>query len=309
MPPLAEALLTYREPTLVRTSPAPSQWPTCLPKPGASAPSQPKSASKSYPTLNWALSHQVATIPDLRSCKFTMGALSRAITFHHGRTLRHGRRVVSPPCTLSSHTHPCLLALILIWLSSSFKTHGTSHPQCQCRILPTQLFTVSHQTSTEALEVFYTNLHLDLDPCTSLTFLRSLLPQNIHRLHRLTFTMTPAQVEGWCNGAVASGYGPTKLASQVANPYWGGGPAAPPGDDGFYRRTWREVVARLAAHADLAQLALTVDMSECTWVYIEDTLMWDDPPDVIRPMLKFIYDLYIDVVTALCELRGLGGGW
>ncbi|KAL1846100.1 hypothetical protein Daus18300_014350 [Diaporthe australafricana] len=189
---------------------------------------------------------------------------------------------------------------------TSSETHGTPQPQCQCRILPTQLFTVCHQISTEALEVFYTNLHLDLDPCSSLTFLRSLSPANIHRLRRLTFTMTPAQVEGWCNGAVASGYGPKTLASRVANPYWGGGPAAPAGDDGFYRRTWREVVALLAAHADLAQLALTVDMSECTWVYIEDSLMWDDPPDTIRPIFTFIYDLYIDVVTALCELRGLG---
>ncbi|ROW03076.1 hypothetical protein VMCG_05760 [Cytospora schulzeri] len=189
---------------------------------------------------------------------------------------------------------------------SSPKSHGTHQPQCQCRIIPTQLFTVSRQTSTEALEVFYTNLHLDLDPSSSVPFLRSLSPQNIRRLRRLTFTITPAQVEGWCNGAVASGYDAAMLESQVANPYWDGGAVKPPGDDGLYRRTWREVMALLAAHADLPRLALTVDMSGATWVYIEDTLMWDDPPDEIRPMFRFIYDMYIDVATALCELRGLG---
>ncbi|CAN8102637.1 unnamed protein product [Discula destructiva] len=81
-------------------------------------------------------------------------------------------------------------------ICTSPTTHGTTKPQCQCRILPTQLFTASHQLSTEALEVFYTNLHLELDPCSSPPFLRSLPPQNIHLLRRLTFTMTPAQVEG-----------------------------------------------------------------------------------------------------------------
>lgn len=157
--------------------------------------------------------------------------------------------------------------------------------------------------------MFYTNLHLDLDPCSS--FLRSLSPQNIRRLRRLTFTMTPAQVEGWCGGAVASGFDAAMLESQVAIPYWGGGPVKPPGPgggDGSYRRAWRENIAVLAAHADLPRLALTVEMGECTWVYFEDAVLWDEfmPHDEIRPMFRFIYDLYIDVATALCELRGLG---
>ncbi|ROW03847.1 hypothetical protein VPNG_07289 [Cytospora leucostoma] len=122
--------------------------------------------------------------------------------------------------------------------------------------------------------------------------------------------MTPAQVEGWCNGAVASGYNAATLESQIAIPYWGGGAVKPPGGGGddFYRRTWREVIAVLAAHADLPRLALTVEMSECTWVYIEDAILWEEfmTPEEIRPIFRFIYDFYIDVSTALCELRGLG---
>lgn len=196
---------------------------------------------------------------------------------------------------------------MLTRLSASPDTHGTIQSQCQCRILPTQLFTVSRQISAEALEVFYTNLHLDLDldPSSSVTFFRSLSPHNIHHLLRITFTMTPAQVESWCNGAVASGCSPGRLKS-IATVYWDDKVLKPPGDDDFYRRTWREVIAILAAHADLPRLTLTVKMGDCTWVYVEDTLIWEDPPDEIRASFRFIYDFYIDVVTALCELRGLG---
>ncbi|CAN8102638.1 unnamed protein product [Discula destructiva] len=91
------------------------------------------------------------------------------------------------------------------------------------------------------------------------------------------------------------------LESQVAIPYWGGGAPAPGYD---YCGTWREVIALLAAHADLPRLALTVDLAECTWVYIEDMLTWEEPPDL--SLFRFVYDFYMDVVTALCELRGLG---
>lgn len=113
--------------------------------------------------------------------------------------------------------------------------------------------------------------------------------------------MTPAHVEGWCDGAVASGYSAGQLEKRVAPYFWGGGPV--PRDD--YRGKWREAVGLLAAHADLPRLELTVEMGECTWVYFEDMLMLDDTPGLST--FKFIYDFYIDVTTALCGLRGLGG--
>ncbi|ROV94594.1 hypothetical protein VPNG_09197 [Cytospora leucostoma] len=188
---------------------------------------------------------------------------------------------------------------------TSPETHGTHQPQCRCRIIPTQLFTVSRQTSTEALEVFYTNLHLDLDPCSSVTFFRSLSPQNIHRLRRLTFFFTPVQVQFWCDGAATPGY--PELPSTDMEYYREH--AVKPPDQAFYRRTWREVIALLAAHADLPRLSLTIDMSEGTWAYVETPLMWAGEimeADEIVPMFRFIYDHYIDVFTALCELRGLG---
>lgn len=46
-------------------------------------------------------------------------------------------------------------------------------------------------------------------------------------------------------------------------------------------------------------------MGECAWEFIEDTLMWEDSPDL--SMFRFIYDFYIDVATAMCSLKGLGG--
>ncbi|KAJ4424543.1 hypothetical protein N0V82_000867 [Gnomoniopsis sp. IMI 355080] len=128
----------------------------------------------------------------------------------------------------------------------------------------------------------------------------------ISRLRHITFTMTPAHVEGWLNGAVASGYHPVTLESQVAIPYWGGG-APPDAAGGAYRAAWREVVSVLTTHADLPRLSLTIDMGECTWVYIEDWGMTEDEPnDEDRANIRFIYDFYADVVTALCALRGLG---
>ncbi|KAK7738496.1 hypothetical protein SLS53_006015 [Cytospora paraplurivora] len=159
--------------------------------------------------------------------------------------------------------------------------------------------------STEAQEVFYTNLHLDLDPCSSVTFFRSLSPQNIHRLHRLTFFFTPVQAQFWCDGVATPGY-PELPSSDMQ--YYRDLAVKPP-DKAFYRRTWREVVALLAAHADLPRLSLKIDMGEATWAYVETPMMWEGEimeVDEIIPMFRFMYDFYIDVFTALCELRGLG---
>lgn len=91
------------------------------------------------------------------------------------------------------------------------------------------------------------------------------------------------------------------LERQVAVPYWGGGPV--PYYD--HKNDWRAIVAFLAEHADLPQLSITIEMGECAWAFIEDTLMWEDSPDL--SMFRFIYDFYIDVATAMCSLKGLGG--
>lgn len=156
----------------------------------------------------------------------------------------------------------------------------------------------------EAIEVFYSNAHLDfynVNLGTTLSFLRDVLPrEGLSRLRHLQFTMTDAQCEGWADGAVASGY-PAEMLEEVAGPGWGGGP--PPRLD--YKNDWRAIVACLAEHADLPRLSITVEMSECTWTFVEDTLMWDDTPDM--SWFRFIYDFYIDLATAMCSLKGLGG--
>lgn len=156
----------------------------------------------------------------------------------------------------------------------------------------------------EAVEVFYSNAHLDFydnNLGSILSFLRDVLPrEGLSRLRRLEFTMTEAQCEGWAGGAVASGYSAAMLERQVAVPYWGGGPA--PRFD--YMNDWRAVMAFLAQHADLSRLSITVEMGECTWSFVEDTMFWEDSPDL--SMFRFIYDFYVDVATAMCSLKGLG---
>ncbi|KAK7721234.1 hypothetical protein SLS64_001530 [Diaporthe eres] len=177
-------------------------------------------------------------------------------------------------------------------------------PMCQCRVLPTQLYLVDKQMRREALEVFYSNAYFDIcngNLGTTLSFLRDVLPRDgLSRLRRLQFTMTEAQCEGWADGAVASGYPPWML-ERIAGPYWGGGPVPRLN----YKNDWRAIIALLAEHADLARLSITVDMGECTWAFIEDTLVWDDGPDL--SWFRFIYDFYTDVATAMCSLKGLGG--
>lgn len=180
----------------------------------------------------------------------------------------------------------------------------------------------------------------DNDPAATLAFLRDTLPRDgLARLRRLRFVMTEAQCAGWTagpagvgidHGPVACGYSPAMLKRKVAKPCWGGGP--PPALD--YAGGWRAVVALLAAHADVPRLRLEVDMRECTWTFVEDTITWeddvkfndgnDDEPEeeedggddteaVVAEespavdMFRFIYDFAIDVTAGLCALRGLRG--
>lgn len=172
-------------------------------------------------------------------------------------------------------------------------------------MIPTQLFLVNKQIRREALDVFYSNANFDFynnDLGSTLTFLRDVLPrEGLARLRRLEFTMTEAQCEGWAGGAVASGYPAGMLEGQVAKPYWGGGP--PPQLD--YKNDWRAIMALLAERADLPRLNILVDMGECSWAFVEDTLCWEDSPDM--SMFRFLYDFYVDVATAMCSLKGLGG--
>lgn len=157
----------------------------------------------------------------------------------------------------------------------------------------------------EAIEVFYHDAYFDLyndDLGSTLSFLRDVIPrEGLVRLRRIRFTMTVAQCEGWAGGAVDSGYPAAMLETQVAVPYWGGGPA--PRRD--HKADWWAVVALLAGRADLPRLTVSVEMGECAWAFVEDTLMWPDPPDL--SMFRFIYDFYVDVVTAMCALKGLSG--
>lgn len=64
-------------------------------------------------------------------------------------------------------------------------------------------------------------------------------------------------------------------------------------------------MALLVEGADLPRLSITMNMGDCTWNFIQDAWMWEDALDL--SMFRFIYDFYIDVVTAMCSLKGLGG--
>lgn len=167
-----------------------------------------------------------------------------------------------------------------------------------------QLFLVNKQIYREAVEVLYSNIcfeFYDTDLRATLSFLRNLPRDGLSRLRRIEFSITEAQCEGWCDGSVASGYYAATLEQQIAIPFWGGG--APPALD--YKADWRAVLAFLAsAHAELARLTIFVDMAEGPWAWVEDTSTWEPLPEL--SMFRFIYDLFIDVTTALCSLRGLG---
>lgn len=172
-------------------------------------------------------------------------------------------------------------------------------------MIPTQLFLVNKQIRREAVDVFYSNANFDFfndNLGSTLTFLRDVLPrEGLSRLRRLGFTMTGAQCEGWAGGAVVSGYPAGMLERLVGTPYWGGAPAR----RSDYKNDWRAIMALLAERADLPRLSITVDMGECSWAFLEDTLCWEEDPDL--SMFRFIYDFYVDVTTAMCSLKGLGG--
>lgn len=166
-----------------------------------------------------------------------------------------------------------------------------------------QLFRVDRRTYREAVEVFYSNICFDFydnDFGATLAFLQNLPRDGLLRLRHIEFTITEAQCEGWCDGTVASGHSARMLESQIARPYWGGGP--PPKHD--YKASWRAIVAFLASHTDLSHPSIAVNMGDGAWPFVEDTLMWPEQPDL--SMFRCIYDLYIDVATALCSLKGLG---
>lgn len=166
-----------------------------------------------------------------------------------------------------------------------------------------QLFRVDRRTYHEAVEVFYSNICFDFndnDLGATLAFLQNLPHDGLLRLRHIEFTITEAQFEGWCYGATASRYSARKFESQVARPYWGGGP--PPRLD--YEADWRAVVAFLACHTDLSHLSIAVNMGDGSWPLVEDLFMRPDGVD--WSMARFIYDLYLDIATALCSLKGLG---
>lgn len=258
---------------------------------------------------------------------------------HHPLTLPYHKRHITDRRPYTPLSSPIT--------SSSPSTHRNPSPRCRCRILPTQLFLVNRQTRHEALDVLYgggggglplLELH-DNDLAATLAFLRDALPRDgLARLRRLRFIMTEAQCAGWTagpggvgidHGPIACGYPPAMLERQVARPCWGGGP--PPALD--YAGGWRAVVALLAARADVPRLRLEVDMRECAWTFVEDTVTWEDnikfndgdddeqeengggndaeavvaaePPAV--DMFRFIYDFAMDVTAGMCALRGLGG--
>lgn len=165
-----------------------------------------------------------------------------------------------------------------------------------------QLFRIDRQTYHEAVDVFYSSVTFEFyetDLGTTLAFLRNLPRTGLLCLRRIEFTMTAAQCEGWCDGAVACGYKAVVLEGQIAIPYWGGGP--PPRLD--YKTDWKAIVAFLGSHTELSQLSIAVDMAEGSWPFVEETTMWPEHPDL--SVFRFIYDFYIDIATALCSLDGL----
>ncbi|KAJ4420809.1 hypothetical protein N0V82_004104 [Gnomoniopsis sp. IMI 355080] len=179
-------------------------------------------------------------------------------------------------------------------------------PRCRCRKLPLALFVVDRQMYHEAaVEVFYPNAYFNFyedDLRAALAFLRDVVPrQALAHMRRIKFTMTVAQCEGWADGALASGY-PAHFLENILHVSCEGS-ARPPLE---YRADWRALLAFLGgAHADLARLTITVDISECSWEFLEDPLNFD-MYDGNQSMYRFLYDLFIDVTTAMCSLHTIG---
>ncbi|KAF3762599.1 hypothetical protein M406DRAFT_332973 [Cryphonectria parasitica EP155] len=159
-------------------------------------------------------------------------------------------------------------------------------------------------TYREAVDVFYSNTRFDFfqdDLGATLSFLRDVIPRaGLSRLRHLEFTMTEAQCACWASGAIASGFPAEMLERNVAPMYWGGG--SPPTFD--YKADWRAVLAFIASYADLPRLNITVEMSQCCWPFVECSLPRHETVDL--SMIRFIYDFYVDVATAMCSLKGLG---
>lgn len=191
--------------------------------------------------------------------------------------------------------------------SASHNSPSAVHP-CGCRELPTALFLVDRLMYQEAaVEVFFANASFNFwgdDLGATLAFLRDLVPRAaLPRWRRVRFSMTEVQCEGWTGGtALACGY-PGQLLEWFRHGYWPDENQRPQVD---YQADWRAVLRFLAAHADLPRLHVTVDMAQGSWTFVEDVM---DGADRREPSwFRFIYDFYMDVVTAMCcELKGLGG--
>lgn len=180
--------------------------------------------------------------------------------------------------------------------------HGSSASRCRCRILPMALFLVDRQMYQEASEIFYSNAFLNFygdDWSTALGVLRQITLGSQHRLRHLKFTITVAQCDGWGSGALASRY-PEASYNEMARCYWDGGPR--PKLD--YQADLQAIVYFLANNTDLTKLRLEIDMGTCGWQFfdISDMLMWEV---VDMSWFRFVYDLYIGVVTPLCSLKEL----
>lgn len=155
-----------------------------------------------------------------------------------------------------------------------------------------------------AVEVFYPNAYFDFyqyDLRATLSFLRDVVPREaLARVQRVNFTMTEAQCEGWGDGALASGY-PEHFLNSILAAHCEGS-ARPPLD---LKADWRALLAFLGANTDPTRLSVTVDLGECSWRFVEDPLCFDIY-DEAQSIYRFLYDMYIDISTAMCSLHMIG---
>lgn len=66
------------------------------------------------------------------------------------------------------------------------------------------------------------------------------------------------------------------------------------------------MVAFLSSQEGLFRLSITVNMIHGGYLWTDDLMLWyapDHPYDML--WFKFLYDLYIDIATAMCALKGL----
>src|SRR3569833_1276093 len=150
--------------------------------------------------------------------------------------------------------------------------HASYAPGCVCRVIPFELFRVSHQMYQDATEVFYTasNFYFAVeDHGQTLAFLKKLPPAALGFIRRFTICFLQEHFEEWKS------------------------------DEKKHGQQFKRLIEFIRDGMDVSRLHLTVDLRS-----IGEEAMWNDEDQEEN---RYIYDVYLDITNMLCMLRGLKG--